>query len=49
LFAQLIKNLEAIIEFVSVLQELEGAVEKQNNEIAKLSLAKSQFEEFKLR
>lgn len=48
LSAQLTKSLEANIELVSVLQELEGTVEKQNNEIAKLSLAKSRFEEFKL-
>lgn len=45
---QLTKSLEANIELVSVLQELKGTVEMQNNEIAKLSLAKSQFEEFKL-
>lgn len=45
---QLTKSLEANIELVSVLQELEGTLEKQNNEIAKLSPAKSLFEEFKL-
>lgn len=42
---QLKKSIEANSELVSVLQELEGTIEKQKAEIDKLTMAKSQFEE----
>lgn len=46
---QLKKCMEANIELVSVLQELEGTIEEQKIEITELAMAKSQFEDVQLK